>query len=526
MFRSLKAKLVISFGLLILVLFSVTGLYLVDAKERELTSDINDSIQVLTRLTGSQVVKDYGQYLEPGNFIAFRGAIQDMLNDSPILASISLITYSGEKLYDSVVDDTEAYLGSPRMVDDTTLERVQSRNSSLFLDDSRVLYMGVDQNKNRFFIDVNEKLLEEGLGEKDRIVNIVVPVADAFGVIYGVSYESLDANLVQARLEIAVIALIGLCLALMLAYMMSVSITNPLKLLKEGAGRIAQRDFSVRVAVKGKDEVGVLSQTFNKMAEDLEASTEAMLYKERVQKELELAAQMQEGLLPNEELSTETFEVAGGLVPATEVGGDAFDYIETEDGRHLIYLGDVTGHGVAAGIISSIVNAMLYAMRSVSDLRELIARLNDVLLEKTTMKVFMTMALVLWDEKKSTAYYVNAGHPPVLYYDSASQKVTEVKVDGMALGLSDKLSGNTKMQKIQMKANDVIVIYSDGIPEAPNAEGVQYGVQKLKAIMQDAATDLYTAKGIKNAILADVVQHIGDFEHKDDMTVVVLKKKG
>jgi serine phosphatase RsbU (regulator of sigma subunit) len=525
MFRSLKAKLVISFGLLIVVLFSVTGLYLVDAKERELTRDINESIQVFSRLTGTQVVKHYGQFFEPGNFISFRREIYDLLQDSVFLDQIALIDYVGEKVYDSVEDDVEAYSGEARIVDDATLERVQARNSSLLLDDGRVIYLTVGSERQTVFVNENEEIVD-GLDDKDRIVNAIAPVASSFGVVYGMDYGSLDENLFVAKVQIVVLALIGLVLALMLSYMISVSITNPLKLLKEGADRIAKRDFSVRVSVKGKDEVGMLASTFNKMAEDLEASTEAMLYKERVQKELELAAQMQQELLPDEELETEFFDVSGGLVPATEVGGDAFDYIEMNDGRHLIYLGDVTGHGVAAGIVSSIANAMLYAMKGVSDLRELIARLNDVMLEKTTMKVFMTMALILWDEKKSTAYYVNAGHPPVLYYDSGEKKVTEVKVDGIALGLSDQLSGSTNMQKIRMKPNDVLVIYSDGVPEAVNLDGVQYGMQKLRAIVQDAANDLYTAKGIKNAILADVVQYIGEEERKDDMTVVVLKKKG
>ena len=76
-----------------------------------------------------------------------------------------------------------------------------------------------------------------------------------------------------------------------------------------------------------------------------------------------------------------------------------------------------------------------------------------------------------------------------------------------------------------MKTNDVLVMYSDGIPEAADKKGMAYGLQRLKRIVQEAANDLYSAEGIKNAILTDVVEHIGDGEHTDDMTVVVLKRK-
>lgn len=527
MFRSLKAKLVIAFGLLIVVLFSLAGLYLVDSKERELTRSINDSIEVFSRLTGNKVVRDYGTYFEPGNFISFQAEINDLLSDSEFLSSITLITYAGEEVYDSNEDDVEAYKGEIRLIDDAvTLDRVQARNNSLLLEDGSVLYMKVNSDRDITFVDGNENFLENGLGDKDRIVNIITPVSGAFGVVYSMTYESLDQALFLAKMQIFVIAMIGLVLSLMLSYMISVSITNPLQLLKEGAMRIAQRDFSVRVFVKGRDEVGVLAQTFNKMAEDLEASTEAMLYKERVQKELELASQIQADLLPEGEVELEKFDVAGGLVAATEVGGDAFDYIKMRNNKRLIYLGDVTGHGVPAGIIASIVNAMLYVLRDMTDLKEILRKLNEVILDKTTMKVFMTMALVLLDEQKSSVQYVNAGHPPILYYSAKDKKVVEIRLQGMALGLSDKVAESSQLQEITMNPNDVLVMYSDGVPEAVNPSGVQYGMQKLRQIVQDAANDLYTAKGIKNAVVADVIQYIGNEPHRDDITVVVLKCSG
>lgn len=340
------------------------------------------------------------------------------------------------------------------------------------------------------------------------------------------NYSQLDARLAIARTQIIVAAIVGLVLTLMLSFMLSVSITNPIKELKKSALKLGKGDFKTRVKIKSKDEVGVLAQTFNKMAKDLEASTEARVYQERVQKELELASQIQQELLPSDKLELKHLDVAGGLIPASEVGGDAFDYIEMKNGCHLFYLGDVTGHGVAAGIISSIANAMLYGLRGENEISDVIHKLNDVVKAKTTAKVFITMALTFWNDKKRTLHYVNAGHPAILYYDAAKKKVTEVQQQGMALGFVDNLADIIKPQSIKMKKDDVIVMYSDGVPEAIGKKGEQYGMARFKRIVQDAGNDLYTSEGIKNAVLSDVIQYIGNKEHDDDITVVVLKGKG
>jgi serine phosphatase RsbU (regulator of sigma subunit) len=523
---SLKAKFILAFGLMILVIFLVGGFYLVDAKARELSGDLVENVQIYARLTGNKVVKEYNQFLVPGNFIAFAGEMADLLDDSEAIYGLSLLSYVGEVLYDSEEEALERYSGEEYrpVEDENLLERVQARNLSILLEDGRVLYVLLDGNRNWIYVGSNEELVDSP-GERGRVVNLVVPQNDAFGVVYYVTYDALEASLGASQLQIGIIALLGLLLTLMLAYMISESITRPLKSLKAGALKIGQGDFSAKVKVTTEDEIGVLGKTFNKMAKDLAASTEAMLYQERVTKELELASQIQKDLLPTDELEMKSFDLSGGLVPATEIGGDAFDYIEMGSGRYMVYLGDVTGHGVPAGIISSIANAVLYGARKSKDLKEIIGILNEVLMEKTAMKMFMSMALLMWNEKSSTATYANAGHPPVLHYDAKKKKVTELKIPGIALGLKKDLEALIKPHKIKMKKNDVLVMYSDGIPEAVCGKGKQYGEARLIKVLEDAAKDLYTAKGIKNAILSDVVQHIGKSAHQDDITVVVLKKK-
>ncbi|MFA5792841.1 MAG: SpoIIE family protein phosphatase [Candidatus Gracilibacteria bacterium] len=525
MIRSLKAKFTLAFGTLTVVLFLALGMFLVNAKTEELSQDISTSTQNFASLTVSKVMENYTAYLEPGNFLPFSREISGILRKNEDVPNISITSYSGVILYDSIQEKIERYSDGLRTVtDQETSDRIQSNKSSVLYQNGRILYLKVDENKNVSYVDFNEKSVESP-ALTDRVVDIIVPYQNAYAVSYTVSYELMDERLREAKIQIGVIAGIGTLLTLMISFMLAVSITNPLKALTEGALRIASGDFGTQVIAKTKDEIGVLAETFNQMAKDLAASLEVKLYKERVTKELELASKIQNDLLPKGRLDLESLDVTGGLHPATEIGGDAFDFIQMDDGDHLIYLGDVSGHGVPAGIISSIANGLLYALRGETDLKEIASRINSVIQKKSSNTMFMTMALTEWNEKDKTLKYVNLGHLPLLYYDAENKKVMEIHLPGMALGLADELK-NLQEQVLNLKPNDIVIMYSDGIPEARDAKNEQYGMQRLKRITQQAGDDLLTAEAIKNALFSDVMQFIGDQDHLDDITLVVMKRKG
>lgn len=525
MFRSIRAKFTLAFGTLIVLLFVGAGVFLMDSKARELSGDIAESAQIFSQLSSEQIMEHYSNYLVPGNFIPFSREISGVLRQNDAIGNITITSYSGVVLYDSEEEKEQKYEGSLRTVTDTAaLDRVQAQHASLLMESGQVIFLRVNDDKSVQYVDANEKSVPAP-DPRERVLDIVVPFDNAYALNYEVSYATLEARLATARMQILVGALVGLTLTLMVSFVLSSSITRPIKELRDGAVKIGKGDFKVRVKVKSKDEVGVLAGTFNQMAKDLEAGTEARVYQERVQKELELAAQIQQELLPRERLLLDNLDVAGGLIPATEVGGDAFDYIQMDNGRYLFYLGDVTGHGVPAGIVSSIANAMLYGLRAEKNIVSLLGKLNEVVRAKTTSNVFITMAMSFWDDEKRELEYVNAGHPAILYYDSAKKKVMEVKQQGMALGFVDNLKDMVKPQTFKIKKDDIVVMYSDGVPEALNRKGEQYGMMRLKRIVQDAGNDLYTSEGIKNAVLSDVVEFIGTKEHDDDITVVVLKGK-
>ncbi len=525
MLHSLKAKFILAFGTLIVALFAVMGLFLVQAKTTELSADIAGSTESFAQFTVKRMVEAYEQFLDPGNFVPFQREMSRVLRINQNIAGLQMSTYGGVILYDSTTEQSQRYDGVVRTVSDPKeLERVQSNKMSLLFENGRVVYVKTDEDKNSSYVDFNEDLVAAPLST-DRIVNIVMPYDNAYAVTYMVSYATMDARLANAKMHIGLIAVVGFLLSFMLSIMLSVSITNPLKALKEGAIRIAAGDFTVRVAVKTKDEVGLLAGTFNQMAVDLAAAVEVKIYKERVTKELELAASIQDNLIPRNTLSLPTLDIVGGLDPATEVGGDAYDYIPMRNGNTLVYIGDGTGHGVPAGIMASISNALLYAYRGETDLKVVAKAMNEVIQKKSSNTMFITMALTIWNEVTSTLKYVNAGHLPLLYFDAANKKLTEIKLPGIAFGMVDDIVPLLNEQELVLKSGDVVVLYSDGFPDAQNERREAYGVQRLKANIQNLANEGYSVEEMRDGILADVMNFIGAREHLDDITVVVMKKK-
>ncbi len=524
MLHSLKAKFILAFGTLIVVLFAALGLFLVNAKTQELSNDISTGTQAFAEFTAKRVMEAYHTQLEPGSFLPFTREMSAILRTTKDIPGFSIVSYSGVVVYDSAQEKTDRYSGVLRTADSATLQRAQSTKMSLLLQDGRVIYIKVDDQKRTTYVNFNEEPVTPP-GSADRIMNIVVPYENSYAVVYNVTYATMEERLANAKLQIGAVAGVGVILSLMISFMLAVSITRPLNALKMGAVKIAAGDFTTRVLVTSRDEVGLLAGTFNQMAADLAASLEARIYKERVAHELELAASIQVDLLPKDKLVLPSLEIVGGLDPATEVGGDAYDYIEMENGNHLVYIGDGTGHGVPAGIMASISSALLYSFRGETDLMKMAKLMNQVIQKKSSNTMFITMALTVWNEVTSTLKYVNAGHLPMLYFDAENKKLMEIKLPGIAFGMVDDIVPHLQEQDIVLKPNDVVVLYSDGIPDAQNERKEAYGVQRLKAIVQDTSNDLYAAEAIKNAILADVMQFIGTREHLDDITVVVMKRK-
>ncbi len=245
------------------------------------------------------------------------------------------------------------------------------------------------------------------------------------------------------------------------------------------------------------------------------------LEKQKLEKDLELARTIQKNLLPKKLPEFEKVEIAAYNKTAKQVGGDYYDVIKLDENRLLVAIADVAGKGVQAALLMANLQAFLKAiLKQNIPLVEASNLINDLVSENTTMGSFITFFWGILDTEKLTFTYVNAGHnPPLLVRDG---NIIKLKTGGMILGVMTTVI-DYEFEMIQLKRDDVIVMYTDGITEAMDTDKNEYTEERLQKLVLEKSK--YPAQKILDEIIKDVSEHTSGAEQSDDITCCVFKIK-
>jgi sigma-B regulation protein RsbU (phosphoserine phosphatase) len=240
-----------------------------------------------------------------------------------------------------------------------------------------------------------------------------------------------------------------------------------------------------------------------------------------MQEQVKLAAKIQLELLPKKPPDIKGYEIAGTSIPAQLVGGDYFDFIPVDNNRLAICLGDVSGKGLPASLLMANLQATLRGQTLVnSSVKDCIARSNKLLFESTSDEKFATLFYGTLDTAQHTLCYCNAGHdnPYLLRNGSAPLRL---KTGGVVLSIMASFPYEEEV--ISLAEGDVLVVSSDGITEAMNANQDQFGDEKLGELLHEHRA-LPPAELI-DKIVSTVKAHAGSWPQSDDMTLLVVKRK-
>jgi len=258
--------------------------------------------------------------------------------------------------------------------------------------------------------------------------------------------------------------------------------------------------------------------------------TERVVGQEVLRRDLALASEVQRRLLPSEPPTADRAEFAAISVPARSIGGDYYDFIQVGDRRIGIALADVSGKGVAAALIMSVVQASLRIIASDGDisLPRLAARMNDFLYRTTPGNKYATFFYAQVDADRRQLRYVNAGHnPPYLVRAGVntsgalakSESMEELTVGGAVVGM---MPGMTYEEAtVDLCPGDVLLAYTDGVTEAHNPDHAEFGEERLKEVLREVAH--LSADAIRQRISEELRIWIDDAEQYDDLTFVVMK---
>ncbi len=309
-----------------------------------------------------------------------------------------------------------------------------------------------------------------------------------------------------------------LLLVSILSFLLSRRFSENILILAKGVKRIASGDFSTRVEVVGKDEIGELAQDFNTMVPTLMEHIE-------IKSSLDVAMEVQTNLLPQTSPQIRGYDVYGESRYCDELGGDYFDYIRPEsDGENIRFaIGDVSGHGVPAAMLMGSVRGYLRARTlSGGSLGEIITDVNRLVAQDTYKTgQFMTMLMVELDPENSELRWVRAGHEPALIYDPAENDFSRLEGEGIVLGAFEDVEYSEECCA-ELKDGQILILGTDGIWEASNNEGEFFGKERLWELI-DLKRDS-TAQSIASGIFAAVQDFTGRSKQEDDLTVVVIKK--
>jgi len=245
----------------------------------------------------------------------------------------------------------------------------------------------------------------------------------------------------------------------------------------------------------------------------------------RMKQELEYAREIQLSMLPREAPRADGLDVAALSLPATEVGGDYYDYFQLGDGRLAIVIGDVTGHGVASGLVLSGVRSSLNLLSDeLVRPAEVLDRLNRMLKRTSTPRMLMTLGVAVLDRSRGEVTVASAGHPPALLVKRRRGRVVEVGRGAFPLGAME--TADYASETADLEPGDVLLLYSDGLVEAVDASGFEYGYPRLSEHLLREAAGRPSARAIRDAVLRDVWEHKGEVEQADDVTMVVIRIDG
>jgi serine phosphatase RsbU (regulator of sigma subunit) len=267
--------------------------------------------------------------------------------------------------------------------------------------------------------------------------------------------------------------------------------------------------------------VSVNVMIFEEMRERLATYYREVQQKERVERELRIARMVQTAMLPRVIPSLQELAIAARSLPAKEVGGDYFDFMELRDGRCVVAIADVSGKGLHAALLMSALRAGLRTLVDEDpDLAAITTRLNRLILDCSDRFNYITFVLGLLDPRGATFQYVNAGHnPPAIIH--AGGEVHEEPPGDLVLGVLPEVS--YRARQLELEPGDILVLYTDGMTEQHGLGDADFGLERLAAVINaHAATDVHLALDRAFKAVADFSGADGQY---DDQTMVLLRRQ-
>jgi sigma-B regulation protein RsbU (phosphoserine phosphatase) len=311
-------------------------------------------------------------------------------------------------------------------------------------------------------------------------------------------------------------------------YLVAGRIAAPITSLEQAVSAVGRGNLDTQINESAPTvEVRKLAGSFNRMTAELRATVDRLAReqseRQRIEHDLDIARQIQVGLLPTSKPNVPGYDIAGWSQAANKTGGDYFDWQILPDGRILVSLADVSGHGIGPALVAAVCRA--YARATVStnevDLARILDRINSLLVEDMPEGRFVTFVAVLLDPVTHRAQMVSAGHGPLFRCMTSRGELIESGADGIPFGLIPD-SDYGPANEFVLEPADSLLLVTDGIFEWTNPSGESFGLERLREAIRALATS--PADDMIRGLYDKAHQFAGDVAQEDDVTIVIIRR--
>jgi serine phosphatase RsbU (regulator of sigma subunit)/anti-sigma regulatory factor (Ser/Thr protein kinase)/transposase len=344
----------------------------------------------------------------------------------------------------------------------------------------------------------------------------------------GVSEHTIESRIGAARAELAGIALVTLFVGCVLSMLLIGIFVRPIQALSDSVRAIGEGTMVAEVGDSGNEEIDEIARAFNEITAKFRAAQGNLVEQERLQKEMQVAQEIQQSLLPRHVPELEGYEIGALYRAAKEVGGDYYDFVQVDERTVGVVVADVSGKGVPGSLVMTMIRTALRmearGNRSASDV---MARMNTFVTEDMKKGMFVTMFYVVLDSVNRVVTYASAGHNPMILYRGESDATYFLKPKGIPVGIdapdADLFRRTISVERLTLKQEDMLVIYTDGITEAMNPAREQFGEGRLLSAIKRFGH--LSAQEFSMALDKEITEFTAGALQNDDITLVAIKEK-
>jgi serine phosphatase RsbU (regulator of sigma subunit) len=419
----------------------------------------------------------------------------------------------------------------------TILENNESFESAVITDADGIIYGHEELQRvsKRFEMDYGAYTHKaspaakngEALYENARSYHLDVPVKSLDRTV-GYVHLTYSKNDLKASIRRALtISIIGSLAALAVGTMLSLvlfrRISKPMERLIEGVNKLGEGNLETKINLTTKNEFRVLAESFNEMADRIAKAQKEIVIKERMEREIEIAREIQATLIPATLPEPEGYEVAIHYESATEVGGDYLDVIPIDSENISLVMADVSGKGVPGLVVMGMLKIMVHTLTAKRlSPTDLIKELNVSIKKALKPNMFVTFFVANLNSRSGEMVYSNAGHNPLVCFDKSTGRCELQKMDGPPMGILPPSMFDDHITEYRMKLHPGMLVlqYTDGLNESMDEQGGQFGYDRILSVCK-----AYAGSGAKQFI-PNLIQSERRFRHgasqADDIALLAL----